>query len=212
MRHRPIQQRARKRVEQILDATAMLVAERGVVAFRVSDVAERAGVPIGSIYQYFENKEEMLRSLIGRYFAVIEERFQSDMANTESIDSFIVRVENIIRYCVNSVNEDAAFRELFLGANAWEIVRVADWDDTMMNATTLAQVLRKFVPNLPEAQILAFCVIICDSAGSTTRISMRYPEMADMLFEEYMNTIKSRIYALVRENVERRIAALGNVP
>ena len=47
----------------ILDAAARLVVERGVDALTTRDIAEAAGVPVASLYQYFADKEDVLLAL-----------------------------------------------------------------------------------------------------------------------------------------------------
>lgn len=56
-RKKPTQERSRKRVEAILDAAGDLFADRGVEATTMEAIAERAGTSIGSVYQYFEDKQ-----------------------------------------------------------------------------------------------------------------------------------------------------------
>lgn len=62
----PIQSRARRRVDRILDAAAELLAERPVSELTTAAIAARAGVPIGSLYQYFPNKLAVLAALARR--------------------------------------------------------------------------------------------------------------------------------------------------
>jgi len=64
---KPTQERARQRVADILAATADLISEGGVEAVTTTDVAEKAGVPVGSIYQYFEDANDILRTVQGSY-------------------------------------------------------------------------------------------------------------------------------------------------
>ena len=49
--------------QQILEATAELIAEHGLQASPMSMVAKRAGCGAGTIYRYFETKEELVREL-----------------------------------------------------------------------------------------------------------------------------------------------------
>lgn len=68
-RKRPHQRRARTTVEAILEAAAHILDTRGAEAFNTNAVAERAGVSIGSLYQYFSNKTALVQALIQREHA-----------------------------------------------------------------------------------------------------------------------------------------------
>lgn len=52
--------RAGERPEELAAAALELCAERGVQGTRVADVAERAGVTVGTIYRYFESKDALV--------------------------------------------------------------------------------------------------------------------------------------------------------
>lgn len=67
MRRQPRQARGRERVAQILDAAEQLFGELGYEATTTNLIAARAGVPIGSIYQYFPHKEAILHAVAERY-------------------------------------------------------------------------------------------------------------------------------------------------
>jgi AcrR family transcriptional regulator len=58
--------RGRRRHEQLLDATAELVAERGFHAVGIVDIGAAAGVSGSAIYRHFRNKQELLVALIER--------------------------------------------------------------------------------------------------------------------------------------------------
>lgn len=66
MRKRPQQQRAKIIVETILEATQLCIAEQGLLQVTTPKIAERSGVSVGSIYQYFENKDEIIQELLSR--------------------------------------------------------------------------------------------------------------------------------------------------
>jgi AcrR family transcriptional regulator len=60
---RPLQQRSQASMDRILDAAAALLAERGFREVSVAEIAERAGVSVGSFYSRFPDKESVLRTL-----------------------------------------------------------------------------------------------------------------------------------------------------
>lgn len=63
LRHRPIQKRGILRFEAILSSARSVLAEQGYEHFTVEDVATHAGVPVGSVYQYFPNKYALVAEL-----------------------------------------------------------------------------------------------------------------------------------------------------
>ena len=62
----PCQTRAEETVSAILEAAAQVLEAGGPAAFTTNAVAERAGVSIGTLYQYFADKQALLRTLAGR--------------------------------------------------------------------------------------------------------------------------------------------------
>ncbi len=70
--------RKEARPEEITAAALELFSERGYAATRLDDVAARAGVSKGTLYLYFENKEELFK-------AVLREGFISPLAEMRDI-------------------------------------------------------------------------------------------------------------------------------
>jgi len=68
-RKQPAQARARATVQAILDATAQVLVEQGYDRATTNVIARRAGVSIGSLYQYFPNKEALVTALAERHMA-----------------------------------------------------------------------------------------------------------------------------------------------
>lgn len=66
MRKKPTQARAAATVGAIIEAAAQILQKEGEDALTTARVAERAGVSIGSIYQYFPNRDAILLALIRR--------------------------------------------------------------------------------------------------------------------------------------------------
>ncbi len=66
IRKKPQQQRAKLIVDHILQAAQICIVEQGLMHITTPKIAEKAGVSVGSLYQYFENKEEIIQELLHR--------------------------------------------------------------------------------------------------------------------------------------------------
>jgi AcrR family transcriptional regulator len=66
LRKRPRQERSQVTFEAIVEAAARILAEEGERALKTNHVAERAGVSIGSLYQYFPDRKAIVRALMER--------------------------------------------------------------------------------------------------------------------------------------------------
>ncbi|GAA4426835.1 TetR/AcrR family transcriptional regulator [Acidovorax lacteus] len=66
-RRAPRQERAQVTVEAIFEAVAQIVATEGEAALTTNRIAERAGVSVGSLYQYFPSKEAIVTALLDRH-------------------------------------------------------------------------------------------------------------------------------------------------
>ncbi|MBG0856492.1 TetR family transcriptional regulator [Streptomyces spinoverrucosus] len=74
LRRAPVQRRSAERLTRILDACADLLDEVGYDALSTRAVAQRAGVPIGSVYRFFGNKRQMADALAQRNLERYAER------------------------------------------------------------------------------------------------------------------------------------------
>lgn len=70
-RKRPTQRRAQETTHCILEAAAAILEENGYRAASTNTIAHRAGVSIGSLYQYFASKDDVFTALLAEHKAEI---------------------------------------------------------------------------------------------------------------------------------------------
>jgi len=69
----PSRIRGKKRVADLIEAAVGVFAEKGFETATMTEIAARAGAPIGSLYQFFPSKEALADALIARYSARLAE-------------------------------------------------------------------------------------------------------------------------------------------
>lgn len=79
-RKTPIQSRSRVTVDAIFEATIQVLLSDGLAALTTTRVAERAGVSVGTMYQYFPNKKALVFALNERYLNALAERVEATCA------------------------------------------------------------------------------------------------------------------------------------
>ena len=80
----PTQRRSRERLARILHAAGELCAEGGLEALTMEAIAQRAGTSIGSLYQFFANRDTLVAAVAQRYVADLERLLaESDAAASD---------------------------------------------------------------------------------------------------------------------------------
>lgn len=66
-RRNPVQQRSSATVDAILEAAIQILAREGQAGLTTNAIAARAGISVGSLYQYFPNKQAVVDALLQRH-------------------------------------------------------------------------------------------------------------------------------------------------
>jgi AcrR family transcriptional regulator len=82
-RRKPSQARSRRAVESIIEAAAQVLERRGYQGATTNRIAERAGVSVGTLYQYFNNKDEIFNALIERETTSFLEAIEGSISGPE---------------------------------------------------------------------------------------------------------------------------------
>ena len=125
MRKKPKQQRSREMVERLLDATATCLATEGLDATTTNHIAEEAGVSIGSLYQYFDDKDALVDALLDRMGAEIRDGFER-RAEIVALDQLPLRTvaELAITYGLHRMRTDPLVLEIVRNWNRLSIEKI----------------------------------------------------------------------------------------
>ena len=158
-RHLPRQQRARERVESLLDAAEQLIAEQGHAQLKLSAVAQRAQVPIGSFYQYFGGQGALLRALAERHMAGFAQRLDALLADAPA--SLEQTLAAVLQAYLDFYQEAETYQWVRAAAQGDPGLRELDLADSRANARRLLAQLPG-VARADEASLF----LACEMTGS----------------------------------------------
>jgi AcrR family transcriptional regulator len=95
----PKRARGKQRVAELLEAAAEVFADKGYEAATMTEIAARAGAPIGSLYQFFPVKDALADSLVQNYVALLAadlEEIQT-LAPKLEIGTLVARLFSLLR-------------------------------------------------------------------------------------------------------------------
>lgn len=93
---------------QILDAAEELIAARGLHGAAIAQIAKRAGVAVGTLYNYFADRDAMIRALFESRRAILKPKLQAAAANARGLP-FEQRLRKFTRDLLAAFEEHRLF-------------------------------------------------------------------------------------------------------
>jgi AcrR family transcriptional regulator len=156
MAERTVRRQARglKRMAEILDAAELVIAEVGYPELTTNQVAARAGVSPGSLYQFFRNKEEILDGLVARYTVDRQEFWAGRLAAVTPEVPLEVLVGQLVDESVRFKSASPAYWSLLYGSATGDQLAAASQRLHEDISGHIAAMLRRRSPELAEERAL----------------------------------------------------------
>lgn len=106
------QKRSQAMVETLLDATARVLTREGYDRASTNRIAATAGVSVGSLYQYFPNKEALVAALVARHNRQMLELLRDALKEVASFD-LATAIGELVRAAVDAHLVDSALHRIF---------------------------------------------------------------------------------------------------
>jgi AcrR family transcriptional regulator len=171
LRRAPTQRRSRDRVERLLAAASALIAAGGSDAMRMSDVAERAGVPIGSLYQYFPDKAAIIRTLAERYHAEDRACIEAELAGVRDVAGGRAAFGRLIDTYYALFRAEPVRRDIWSGTQADKTLQELELEEDRANAVLLAEMLARTRRRRNRAELATAAFLAWHLAGATVRLA-----------------------------------------
>ena len=114
---------------RLVKAACAVFAEKGYASTRVAEIAERAGVGKGTVYEYFSSKEELLFAVFETINADISSRMNDALASGETTEE---QLHNVLRLGAEVISEQVDLQPVIL--DFWAASRGKDIEETYRRA------------------------------------------------------------------------------
>ena len=186
MRRAPSPRRSRERVERMLAAATELIVEKGSDAMRIAEVAERAGVSIGSLYQYFPDRAAIIRTLAQRYNAQGRACIEAELANVSNLADLRAAFGRLIDTYYAMFLAEPVMRDIWSGTQADKALRELELADSRANAEFLVAVLKPLRPHADPVALETTALLIWQMGEAVMRLAISVDrEEGDRLVAAY---------------------------
>lgn len=175
VRRVPTQQRSRERYSRILDAANQVFADVGYDAATTEQIAERAGTSIGSVYQFFPNKDALFQALSQLYFQRAQELFE-DLLTRATVDrQWTDIVDEMIDAFWRFHIDLPGFRAVWVRQNiSAQLIAEGDAENRKM-ADRAVELMAAFAPHVPRARSAAAASLVVETISALLFVAVRRP-------------------------------------
>lgn len=174
-RRAPAQQRSRERMDRILDMATALIADKGSEHLKMSELAERTGISIGSLYQYFPDKQAVIRTLAERYVQLnrrcIEEGLAGVRTRAELLAAFADLVDLYYRECL----AQPAMRDIWAGMQADKQLVALELAESKAMGALLAEAILRALPKADPKKTATTAFLVWQLGEATMRLAIAHP-------------------------------------
>lgn len=195
-RRNPSQKRSRERVERILSVASGIIEASGSDQLKMSEVAARAGISIGSLYQYFPDKAAIVRTLAEHYNALgrgcIGEALEGVSTPAELERAFCELVDTYYGMFL----AEPVMRDIWSGTQADKALCDLDLADAQANGDTLAAAMMRTAPERDPKQVKSAAFLIMHLGEATMRLAIQVgEEEGRVLVEDYKRIVLREMLA-----------------
>lgn len=200
----PMRKRGIERFEHLLDATAAVLGERPDEDISLAQIAEKAGVPLASVYHFFPNRNAALEALAKRYHQRIGDLAMIDGQGIPDRwqDLFASRIRRSAAY----LNSEPAALRLFMGAGVSAEIRNVDVEGNAALAAKRAAYMRDIfdLPAMPDLeQRIATALALIDGIWALSYSEHR--RITDAYVEEGILATTAYLRCYLPERLQPRV-------
>jgi AcrR family transcriptional regulator len=200
-RRRATQARSKATVERILDSASALIVEQGPDAVTMTEIARRAKVVIGSLYQYFADRSAIHRALLLRHHEEVRDMLAGYLSGVANFNDFLASIEAAAAKYYDLHQSDPVYNGIWSAVQTDAELQRLDLADTLRNARQLHAISRPLLPAVDSDELMATCALLIQFATTTGRFARAMPPaLKRQMLPIYRRILRTSLDALYAEN------------
>jgi AcrR family transcriptional regulator len=171
-RRTPAQQRSRERLDRILAVARDLIAAKGSDQVKMSEIAEHAGISIGSLYQYFPEKAAIIRALAERYSAESRKCIAAALSGVRDRASLRAAYEGLLDQYYALFLAEPVMRDIWSGMQADKQLMTLELAESRACGALLAAAIRRVHPDADPEKTAAAAFLIWQLGEAAMRLAI----------------------------------------
>ncbi len=171
-RRTPTQHRSRERVERILSVAATLITEKGSDQVKMSEIALRAEISIGSLYQYFPDKGAIIRTLAEQYHAASRRCIEEALAKVHTLAELCAAFEGLLDQYYQLFLAEPVMRDIWSGMQADKQLMALELAESKACGALLAAAMRRVHPDVDPERIKVTAFLLWQLGEATMRLAI----------------------------------------
>ncbi|MEO9903780.1 TetR/AcrR family transcriptional regulator [Nisaea sp.] len=197
LRRMPNQERSRARVEHMLNCAITVIAEKGSEAMTMSEVARRADVSIGSLYQYFPDKSAIIRALAEHYGGECLKCIKDGLSGADTLNALCDALNELIDVYYALFLAEPVIRDIYSGIGADKTLRDMGIAESRKSGAVLSEALCRIAPDRDPARAASDCFLIMHLGEATMRLAISLEQSeGKALVETYKHMAETELRRL----------------
>ena len=171
-RRRPTQERSQLKFDAILDSARHLLIDVGFESFTCEEVATRAGVPIGTLYQFFQNKYVIVCELDRQHLVAVQAEL-AEFRHEIPTPDWLRFLNQLVDHMSKLWASDPSRRAVWLAVQSTPATRKTAEVNERVLAEDVARALAPLTPSTPRERRTIMAEVLVHIVYSMLNFSIR---------------------------------------
>lgn len=171
-RRRPTQERSQRKFDALLDAARQVLVDVGFESFTCEQVAARADLPIGTLYQFFQNKYVIVCELDRQHLVAVESELAAFRNEIPTLD-WLRFLNKLVDHMAGLWSRDPSRRAVWLAVQSTPATRATAEVNEGLLAQGVAHALAPLTPSTPRERRRMVAEVLVHVCYSMLNFSVR---------------------------------------